>query len=60
MLSAMLSRPTWKEVLENQEDRKAIEGRFRRIDEYTKDFHVCDLWLSVSMHSSVASSSTLP
>jgi len=33
----------WTKTLENAEDKKTIEGSFKRIDEYTKDFHVRDL-----------------
>jgi hypothetical protein len=40
MLKAMSSRVTWKEILENEEDKKKIEESFKRIDECTKDFQV--------------------
>ena len=39
-LSKMLKRATWKKILENEEDKKKIEETFKRIDEYTKNFHV--------------------
>jgi len=29
-------------ILDNEEDKKTIEESFKRIDEYTKDFHVRD------------------
>jgi hypothetical protein len=40
MLKAMSSRATWKEILENEEDKMKIEESFKRIDECTKDFQV--------------------
>ena len=43
VLKKMSARSTWVEVLENQEDKKIIEQSFKRIDEYTKDFHVRSL-----------------
>ena len=39
-LSKLLKRATWKKILENEEDKKKIEETFKRIDEYTKNFHV--------------------
>ena len=38
----MSSRWMLTKVLDNKEDKKAIEASFERIDEYTKDFHVRD------------------
>ena len=47
VLKNMSARSTWIEVLENQENKKIIDQSFKRIDEYTKDFHVrvsCPPW----------------
>ncbi|KAF8702631.1 hypothetical protein AX14_014390 [Amanita brunnescens Koide BX004] len=30
----------WEKIIENEEDAKKIEGSFKRIDEYTKDFQL--------------------
>jgi hypothetical protein len=40
MLKGMLSSRLWERIIENEEDSKKIEGSFKRIDEYTKDFQV--------------------
>jgi hypothetical protein len=34
-------RATWKKILESEEDKKKIAETFERIDEHTKNFHVC-------------------
>ena len=44
-LHEMSSRRMLTKILENEEDRKTIEESFKRIDEYTKDFHVRDSWI---------------
>ena len=40
-LSKMSKKATWKKILESEEDKKKIEDTFKRIDEHTKNFHVC-------------------
>ena len=42
-LKVMLSRSTFTRILESEEDKKTITETFRRIDEFTKDFHVREL-----------------
>ena len=39
-LHKISSRSKLTKILENEEDKKTIEASFKRIDEYTKDFHV--------------------
>ena len=41
-LREMSPRSEWTKILENKENKKTIEESFKRIDEYTKDFHVGD------------------
>jgi len=41
-LQGMSSRWMLTKILDNEEDKKTIEESFKRIDEYTKDFQVCD------------------
>jgi len=41
-LQGASSRWMLTKILDNAEDKKAIEESFKRIDEYTKDFQVCD------------------
>jgi hypothetical protein len=40
MLKGMSSSHIWEKIIENEEDAKKIEGSFKRMDEYTKDFQV--------------------
>ena len=40
MLKGMSSSRLWEKIIENEEDSKKIEGSFKRMDEYTKDFQV--------------------
>jgi hypothetical protein len=40
MLNGLSSSRIWEKIIENEEDAKKIEGSFKRIDEYTKDFEV--------------------
>jgi len=39
-LQGISSRYVLTKILDNEEDKKTIEESFKRIDEYTKDFHV--------------------
>jgi hypothetical protein len=40
MLNGMSSSLVWEKIIENEEDAKKIEGSFKRMDEYTKNFQV--------------------
>ncbi|KAF8690288.1 hypothetical protein AX14_003019 [Amanita brunnescens Koide BX004] len=40
MLKGLSSSRIWEKIIENEEDAKKIEGSFKRIDEYTKDFEL--------------------
>ncbi|KIJ53753.1 hypothetical protein M422DRAFT_775760, partial [Sphaerobolus stellatus SS14] len=46
MLQQMSKNATWKKILDNEEDKNKIAGSFKRIDEYTKDFHL-DIVMSI-------------
>lgn len=41
MLKGMSSSDIWEKILENEEDAKKVEESFKRMDEHTKNFHVC-------------------
>ena len=40
-LEKMRFEPVWSKILENQENKKTIQGIFKRIDAYAADFQVC-------------------
>ena len=42
LLHGMSSRWISTKILENTEDKKTIKDSFKRIDEYTEDFQMCD------------------
>jgi len=50
MLDTMSLRSTWVAILENEEDKKTINGSFKRLDEYTENFHL-DLVLSIERNT---------
>ena len=41
-LEKMKFEPVWSKILENQENKKTIQGIFRRIDAHAADFQVRD------------------
>jgi len=41
-LQEISSRWMLRKMLDNEEDKKTVKESFKRIDEYTKDFHVRD------------------
>jgi hypothetical protein len=42
-LKEMSARSTFTRILQSEEDKETIKESFRKIDEFTKDFHVREL-----------------